>query len=61
VSCPQIIERMEQAEEPTGAENRWWLRLTGRQKDAAEKIQLETGKGYEHITLSEINATIDPD
>ena len=61
VSGPQIIERMEQAEEPTGAENRWWLRLTGRQKDAAEKIQLETGKGYEHITLSEINATIDPD
>ena len=61
VSGPQIVERMEQAEEPTGAENRWWLRLTGRQKDAAEKIQLETGKGYEHITLSEINATIDPD
>ena len=60
VSGPQIIERMEQAEEPTGAENRWWLRLTG-QKEAAEKIQLETGKGYEHITMSEINATIDPD
>ena len=37
VSGPQIIERMEQAEEPTGAENRRWLRLTGRQKEAAEE------------------------
>ena len=59
ISGPQIVERMEQAPEPVGAENRWWLRLTGRQKEAAEAIQLETKKTYEHITLAEINAKAD--
>jgi hypothetical protein len=68
ISGQQIVDRMEllpdgadEADRRTCLENRWWLRLTGRQYEAAKAIQQETGKGYEHITLSEINATITPD
>lgn len=58
ISGPQIVERLEQAEEPIGAENQWWLQLTGRQYEAAEAIQLETNKEYHHITLAEIEEHI---
>ena len=65
ISGQQIVDRMEiptdEADERTCLENRWWLRLTGRQREAAKAIQQDTGKGYEHITLSEINATITSD
>lgn len=68
ISGQAIVDRMEilsdgadEADKRTCLENRWWLRLTGRQREAAKAIQQDTGKSYEHITLSEINATITSD
>lgn len=59
ISGQQIVDRLELAEEPLGAANRWWLRLTKVEHDAARAIESETGKGYEHITLSEIRTKLE--
>ena len=62
ISGQQIVDRLEisagACDDPRAAQNRWWLRLTGKQYKAAEAIEQQTGKSYEHITLSEIEEYI---
>jgi hypothetical protein len=59
IAGQEIVDRMWLAPEPQGACNRWWLRLTKTQHDAAKAIESEDDKGWEHITMSEIRAKLD--
>ena len=60
ISGPQIVDRLELTEEfGNPLRNRWYLRLTQTQTEAAKAIESETGKSYEHITLSEIRRRLE--